>query len=147
MRRALLSHAATLMFTSLVGLTSPTAQAHGGAHDWHAPSNKLTGIERGVQFALSCDHTIHELLSEYDSCLAYYADQMASDPVAATAYWYVALTRVRSALQNDYPDAGQFLPVFEARYRQAQSRQVVPESRLCVTISAPCPPAAPATTH
>jgi hypothetical protein len=142
MRQPHLSAIAALALTGLVvatNLLGQTAYAHGDAHDWRAPSAQLTGIERGVRFALSCDHTIHELLAEYDSCLAYYAEQMASDPVAATAYWYVATTRVRSAAQNGYPDAWQFLPVFEARYRQAQGRQVVPESRLCVTIAAPCP--------
>lgn len=128
------------MFALLCSLIG-SVQAHGDHADWKPPSASTTGVERGVQFALSCDHTIHELLAEYESCLGYYADQMERDPAAATAYWYVATTRVRSALQNGYPDAAQFLPVFEARYRAAQARQAVPETRLCVTISAPCPPA------
>ncbi len=124
----------------LLGLLVGNVHAHGDHPAWKPPAASTTGIERGVQFALSCDHTIHELLAEYESCLGYYAEQMERDPAAATAYWYVATIRARSALQNGYPDATQFLPVFESRYRAAQARQVVPESRLCRAIDAPCPP-------
>lgn len=118
--------------------------AHGDHADWKPPASNTKGVDRGVKFALSCDHTIHELLSEYDSCLGYYADQMAVDPEAATAFWYVALVRARSALQNGYADGAQFVTLFEGRYQQAQARQAVPEARLCRTIDAPCPaPAKP----
>ncbi len=112
------------------------------AHDSHPghpmPDVSVQGIKRGIDLALNCDHAIHELLGEYEYCLRGNHEFIGDDPVAETAFRFLAWLRASSAARNGYPDGPYYQAQFRESFLAAQRRQVIPAAALCGAIGIDC---------
>lgn len=120
----------------MAGCTS--AFAHGSGPGHALPDATVTGIERGIDLAMNCDHAIHELIFEYDYCMRANHDLVGPDPEAETAFRFMAWLRAASALFQGYPDAQPYRDEYRRNFLLAQARHPLPAARLCRAIGIDC---------
>lgn len=128
--------AASLLLAALA--VSRAAGAHGSGPVPPLPDASVTGIERGIDLALNCDHAIHELLGEYEVCLRSNHEQIGDDGEAETAFRFLAWLRASGAAANAYPDGADYRERFRQDFLAAQQRQPVIPARLCQAIAVDC---------
>lgn len=123
----------------MAAVASPTiALAHGDGFAHRLPGESVSGIERGVQAALACDHAIHELLGEYEVCLRSNHDYIGTDAAAETAFQFVAWLRASGAARNGYPDGPHYRSLYAEAYRIAQRQHAIAPARLCAALEIDC---------
>jgi hypothetical protein len=115
-----------------------SAFAHGSGPGHALPDASVTGIERGIDLAMNCDHAIHELIFEYDYCMRANHDLVGPDPEAETAFRFMAWLRAASALFQGYPDAQPYRDEYRHNFLLAQTRHPLPAARLCRAIGIDC---------
>jgi hypothetical protein len=119
-------------------LVELAAFAHGSGPGHALPDASVTGIERGVDLAMNCDHAIHELIFEYDYCMRANHDLIGPDPAAETAFRFMAWLRAAGAVFQGYPDALPYRYEFRRNFLLAQARHPLPAARLCQAIGIDC---------
>ena len=117
---------------------SASAFAHGSSPGNALPDASVTGIERGIDLAMNCDHAIHELIFEYNYCMRANHDLVGPDPDAETAFRFMAWLRAASAVFQGYPDAQPYREEFRHNFLAAQARHPLPAARLCQAIGIDC---------
>ena len=115
-----------------------SAFAHGSRPGHALPDASVTGIERGIDLAMNCDHAIHELIFEYNYCMRANHDLVGPDPDAETAFRFMAWLRAASAVFQGYPDAQPYREEFRRNFLAAQARHPLPAARLCQAIGIDC---------
>jgi hypothetical protein len=132
--------AAVIKFFAALALVAggASAFAHGAGPGHALPDASVTGIERGVDLAMNCDHAIHELIFEYDYCMRANHDLIGPDPAAETAFRFMAWLRAAGAVFQGYPDALPYREEFRHNFLTAQARHPLPAARLCQAIGIDC---------
>jgi hypothetical protein len=139
MARTCLPVAVTKLFATLALIAgSISAFAHGSAPGHALPDASVTGIERGIDLAMNCDHAIHELIFEYDYCMRANHDLVGPDPAAETAFRFMAWLRAAGAVYQGYPDAMPYRDEFRRNFLTAQVRHPLPAAHLCRAIGIDC---------
>ena len=126
------------IFALMLAATAPFASGHGAGPAHAPPDISTTGLERGLDAALNCDHAIHELLFEYAACMTSNEAYVAGDPAATTIFRFVAWVRAAGAVYNGYADAAGYREQFRAAFLEAQSQHPLPEDTLCRALDIRC---------